>query len=288
MIVDVFCPLYCAEKYIDGLLRGIKMQKDVSLGKVVFSVTRTGNEGDVLNRITAAGFSYFLVEKEEFSHSLTRERAMFEYCENNIVIMLSQDVALFDENSFATLAGIISEKTVYAYGKQICRKRLIEKYIREKNYGNISCIITAADIEKMQLGAFFSSDAFAAYYRPAFLELGGYDGIPMMMNEDVYYSKKVFDAGYAKAYCAEAVVEHYHQQTLKQLYRRYFETGKWFSEHSEFDCFKTTDSGIKLALYVLGKALGKFDLPVLFRWLPDMAARYLGMKKGKKLAKGAK
>ena len=39
---------------------------------------------------------------------------------------------------------------------------------------------------------------------------------------------------------------------------------------------------MKLALYVLKEALKHFDIPVLFRWLPDMSARYLGMKKGRK------
>ncbi len=42
-------------------------------------------------------------------------------------------------------------------------------------------------------------------------------------------------------------------------------------------------SGMKLAMYVLKQALKHFDIPVLFRWLPDMSARYLGIKKGKKV-----
>jgi hypothetical protein len=49
-----------------------------------------------------------------------------------------------------------------------------------------------------------------------------------------------------------------------------------------FDSYKTTDSGLKLALYILKEALKHFDIPGLFRWLPDMTARYLGMKKGRK------
>jgi rhamnosyltransferase len=52
-----------------------------------------------------------------------------------------------------------------------------------------------------------------------------------------------------------------------------------------FDEYKSTDSGLKLALYVLKEALKKFDIKVLLRWLPDMAARYIGMKAGKKCGK---
>ena len=130
--------------------------------------------------------------------------------------------------------------------------------------------------------AFFASDAFSAYYRPVFLELCGYDDIHMMMNEDMYYAKKVIDRGFKKAYVATAVVEHSHKYTLKQLYRRYYATGKWFAEHPEFDGYKTTDSGMKLAKHVLGRALREFNIPVLLRFLPDMTSRYLGMKKGKR------
>ena len=49
-----------------------------------------------------------------------------------------------------------------------------------------------------------------------------------------------------------------------------------------FNQYKAEDSGLKLAMYVLGQALKHFNIPVLFRWLPDMSARYLGMRKGKK------
>ena len=109
------------------------------------------------------------------------------------------------------------------------------------------------------------------------------DNVPMMMSEDMYNAKKIIDAGYKKGYVATAVVEHSHKMKLKQLYERYYETGKWFKEHPEFDGYKTTDTGMKLAFSVLGQALKHFNIPVLFRWLPDMTARYLGMKKGKSL-----
>lgn len=196
--------------------------------------------------------------------------------------MLSQDVVLDDENALFELSDAINCRIVYAYGKQICKKKNIEYYIRKCNYGDESIVVSAVDIDKLQLKTFFASDAFAAYHRPTFIKLSGYDHIHMMMSEDMYYAKKVIDAGYKKAYVSSAIVEHSHKFTLKQLYNRYFETGKWFAEHPEFDGYKTTDSGFKLALFVLKEALKDFNVPVLFRWLPDMTARYLGMKKGKK------
>ncbi len=280
--VDVFCPLYHADSYIDNLIGNLKKQEGVILDKVVFSVTESGDTSFVKEKILEAGFSFFSVEEKEFSHSLTRQKAIFDYCSNDIVILISQDVVLCNTDSLYELAKNVNEEVVYVYGKQICKKKNIEYYVRKKNYGDVTHFVCADDIDRLQLKAFFSSDAFAAYYRPLFIELNGYDNIDMMMNEDMYYSKKILETGHKKGYIATAVVEHSHKFSLKQLYNRYYQTGIWFKEHPEFDNYKTTDTGLKLAFYVLGQALKGFNIPVLFRWLPDMSARYFGLKKGRK------
>ena len=280
--VDVVCPIYGADGYIDTLIEGLKRQQGVTYGNVVFCITEEGDTAPVKQKITDAGYTYFSVAKSEFSHSLTREEAIRQYCSSEVVIMVSQDVKLIDEGAIQALASAIDGEVVFAYGKQICPKKTIEHYVRQKNYGKEAQIVSATDIEQLQLRAFFASDAFSAYHRETFLKLNGYNHQHMMMNEDMFYAKRVLDAGYKKAYVATAVVQHSHKLKLKQLHQRYFETGQWFQEHPEFDNYKTTDTGLKLAFYVLGQALKHFNIPVLFRWLPDMAARYLGMKKGKK------
>lgn len=280
--VDIVCPLNQADLYIDAFIINLQKQKNVEYGNVVFVITENGDTGSVKQKITDAGFQFFSVAKEEFSHSLTREKALFEFCTSEVVIMISQDVILFDDEAIYNLASCINKEVVYAYGKQICRKKTIEHYVRQKNYGKESFVVSSEDIPELQLKAFFASDAFSAYYRPTFVALNGYDHVHMMMSEDMYYAKKVIEAGLKKRYVAEAVVEHSHKYTLKKLYRRYYETGKWFAEHPEFDNYKTTDAGLKLAFYVLGQALKHFNIPVLFHWLPDMVARYLGLKRGKR------
>ncbi len=280
--IDFVCPLHHADTMIDAVIGGLKEQKGICLHKVVFPITEGGDLSAVIGKIEAAGFEYFLVPEAEFSHSLTRQRAITEYCESDVVVMMSQDVHLLSDQALFELASAVNETAVYAYGRQVCQKKTIEHYVREKNYGPTSHTVSAADVDRMQLAAFFASDAFAAYHRPTFLALGGYDSIPMMMNEDMYYAKKVIDRGYQKAYVATAVAEHSHNYSPKKQYARYRAIGHWFRQHEEFDNYKTTDSGLKLALYVLKRALRELNIPVLLRFLPDMAARYLGMKKGKR------
>ena len=282
--IDIVCPIHKNLEQIKSLYASILLQEEVHIHKIVFPFTLSGEEVDDQIRafLKEMNVTYFEVNKEEFSHSLTREKAVRDYCESDIVIYLSQDVKLIDSKAFYYISNVIDDEVIYAFGRQICQNRSIEKYIRKKNYPKESYICSKEDIEKMQLMAFFASDAFSCLSRKHFIELGGYQGHDVMMSEDMLYAKFVLDNGYKKAYVAEAVVAHSHKYTLKQLYNRYYETGKFHKSVGYFEGYKATDSGLKLAFYVLGQALIHFDIPVLFRWLPDMASRYLGMKKGKK------
>ena len=284
--VDIVIPIYKGEKYIEPLISSLRMQKKITIKRIVFAIT-DGKDSETQYAIDYAknnNISFFVVEKENFSHSLTRQKAIIDYCSSNLVVMISQDIKIFENDVIYNLAKPISdEECVYSYARQICSNRTIEKYIREKNYPSDSYVVSSSDVEKMQIMAFFASDACSAYNREVFILLGGYGGYDIMMGEDMLYSKIILDAGYKKKYCANAIVEHSHKYSLKQLYDRYYETGVFYSKVKVFNEYNSTDSGVRLALYVLGRAIKRFDIPVLFRWLPDMTARYLGMKKGKKI-----
>ena len=286
ILVDIVCPIYKNIEQIKSLYHSILLQEDVKINKVVFPFTLSGEEVDeeIRSFLKENRITYFEVEQKDFSHSLTREKAVREYCSGDVVIYVSQDVKLIDPKAFHNISSVINDEVIYAFGKQICEYHSIERYIRKKNYPKKSYIVSTGDIEKMQLIAFYASDAFSCLSRKHFIELGGYNGHNVMMSEDMLYSKILLDAGYKKAYVAEAVVAHSHKYTIKQLYRRYYALGIFHEQNKVFDQYKTNVSGMKLAFYVLGQALIHFNIPVLFRWLPDMTARYLGMKKGRKAA----
>ena len=284
-IIDVVCPIYQNYEQLERLYFALEKQVDVKIANYVFPLTLSDNE--LINEKIRSFFKehnivYFEVSKDEFSHSLTREKAIRDYCKSDVVVLCSQDVVFFEEHALARISDAINDEVAYAYGKQICTNKSIERYIRQKNYPKESNIVSSEDIEKMQLMAFFASDAFSALNRNVFIKVNGYQGYNVMMSEDMLYSKFVLDAGYKKAYVADAQVEHSHKYTLKQLYNRYYETGKFHKKVNLFNQYKAEDSGFKLAMYVLGQTLKHFNIPVLFRWLPDMSARYLGMRKGRK------
>ena len=278
--VDVFCPLYNAENYISGLIKGIRSQKNVQINKIIFGITESTDKTlDLICKLNDV--DYFIVKKEEFSHSSVRNEGIRK-CISNVVILLTQDVVLFDENAFFNIASKINDSIVYAFGKQISKFKGIEKHIREINYPNKSYVMGKKDIDKYQLMTFFASDAFAAYNREIFIRVNGYDDKKLMMSEDMYYSHKIILLGYKTAYVSEAVVEHSHNFKLKELYKRYYDTGNFFKENPEFSKYKATESGLKLAIKVFIRIIKTFDLYSLIIFIPNMMARFLGKKKGQK------
>lgn len=282
MKVDVLCPLYNAENFIYKIVEGIKKQKDIEIGSIIFPVTESSdNTLEIAKKVENS--IVVEIKKEDFSHSLTREKMVLQYSTSDIIIFLSQDVIIENENSFFELAKCIGQNNViYAFGKQISKYNNIEKYTRKYNFPNESYIVTKEKIDKMQIKAFYSSDAFAAYDRLKFVELGGYDGKKMKVSEDMYYCKKALLNGYATEYCSKAEVYHSHKLTLKQLYKRYYDIGVFFAENPEFKNYKSVNSGLNLAFKIFFDALIHFDLKVVIMIIPDMIARYFGKRKGEK------
>ena len=41
--VDLFCPLYNSAKYLEGIINGIKHQKNIIVKNIVFSVTESSD-----------------------------------------------------------------------------------------------------------------------------------------------------------------------------------------------------------------------------------------------------
>ena len=167
------------------------------------------------------------------------------------------------------------------YSRQICTNNTIEKYTREKNYPEESFVVTKKDISRLGLRTFFFSDASSAIKKDIFLKLKGYDGKKLPINEDMYIAYKLIMNNYRIKYCAESKVIHSHQFTLKQIYKRYYDIGKFFKENPYLDNYKTNKTGGNLALYILKRAIQDKNINVLINFIPNMSARFLGMKKGK-------
>ncbi len=281
MNVDIICPLYEAESYLRDLHASFLMQEDVSLHEIRYVLTRSKDHTEAILQ-TLDHCRYHVIEKKDFSHSLTREREAFA-SSADLLVFVSQDIRIKDTRWLSRLIDpLIKGEAEASFSRQICDEECIEKYIREKNYPAVSRIVSKEDIPSMGLDTFFFSDASSAVLREVFVSLNGYDQKDFMMNEDMYLAYKLIQAGYRIKYCADSEIFHYHKQSLKALYSRYKATGEFFKENPYLNEYGTNKSGASLAFHVLKSAIREGNAKVILEWLPNMAARYLGMKAGQR------
>ena len=277
--VDIICPLYNAEEYIENLHKSFIMQKKVKINKIRYVLTESKDNTE--EYLKNNNIEYKKIKKSEFSHSLVREKEAME-SDSDVVAFVTQDVVIDDELWLYNLTKDIGkDNIVAAYSRQVTKYNNIEKYTRESNYPAQSKVVSQDDISKLGLKTFFFSDASSAIDTNIFKKLNGYDGKNLPISEDMYIAYKIINNGYKIKYCSESVVYHSHNFTLKEVYDRYKLTGKFFKENSYLDNYGTNKSGGGLAKYILKRAIKDKNIKVLLRFLPDMGARFIGMKVGK-------
>ena len=279
MTIDIICPLYNAKNYIKELQASFEMQKNVNINNIRYVVTNTND--NIENILQEMKCTYTIIEKQDFSHSLTREKEAFK-SNADIIVFVTQDVIIKDDKWLCNLVQDIENGNCEAsYSRQLCLNNTIEKYTRERNYPEKSNIVSKKDLENLGLRTFFFSDAASAIKRDVFVKLNGYDGKKLPINEDMYFAYKLIMNDYKIKYCADSEVIHSHKFTWKQLYTRYYDTGKFFKQNSYLDKYGTNGTGANLAKYVFKRALKEKNIRVLLEFIPNMSARFIGMKVGK-------
>lgn len=284
MSIDIICPLYNAEEYIEHLHKSLIMQKKVNILNIRYVLTESNDNTEKylnLNKI-----NYKKISKSEFSHSLVREKEALQ-SKADILVFVTQDVVIEDDLWLYKLTkDIQSGECEAAYSRQLSKYDNIERYTREKNYPTESYVVSKRDISNRGLRTFFFSDAASAISCKVFKELNGYDGKDLVISEDMYIAYKIIMNNYRIKYCSDSVVFHSHDFTLKEIYNRYYDTGIFFKENKYLDKFGTNSTGGGMAKYIIKRSVKDKNIKVIIRFLPDMMARFIGMKMGK--FKGAK
>ena len=247
MNIDIICPLYNCENYIENLDNSIKKQKNVNINLVKYILTESNDNSEyILNKLN---IKYEKIKKEEFSHSLSREKIALE-SKADILVFITQDIEIKDDDWLEKLVKPIIEGNVEAcFSRQLTKYNNIEKYTREKNYPEKSYIVDENSLKTMGTIAFFFSDASSAIKTEIFKKLNGYDGKKLPTNEDQYIAYKLITNGYKIKYCSDSIIYHSHNFTLKELYKRYYDIGVFYSQNNYLDKFGTTKT--------MGKINGK-------------------------------
>lgn len=284
--IDIICPLYNGEKYIEDLQKSIEKQtKYNSVKNIRYIITKgEDNTESLVKDISQKNekIMYKVIEPTSFSHSLTRENEAYE-SSADIIVFITQDVKIINKDWLEKLVKPIEDGEVEAsYSRQICDdKTSIEYYTRQKNYPSDSRIKSKEDLEELGMNTFFYSDASSAISKNVFEELHGYNQKKLPTNEDMYIAYKLITNGYKIKYCADSEVVHSHNFTFKETFNRYKAYGEFLKQEPQIN-IKSTKAGGGLAKYILLQALKDRNWRIIFRFFPDMCARFVGMKVGNK------
>lgn len=278
--IDIICPVYNGENCILELDKSIKKQKKVKINSIKYVVTESNDNTEKI--LKENNINYIKIKKEEFSHSKTREMVA-KTCDAEIIVFITQDIIIEREDWLYNLTNPIANGECSAsYSRQISKSKGIEKYTREKNYQEESYVVSKEDLEKLGLRTFFFSDASSAISNEVFKKVNYYDDKNLKINEDMYIAYKLIMNGYKIKYVADSLIIHSHNFKFKELYKRYYDTGIFFKENSYLDEFGTNKTGGGMAKYVLKRIFQEKDYKALFRFFPDMIARFFGMIAGKR------
>ena len=220
IIVPTLNPGNLWQKWVEAL----KLQSIAP--SVVYVIDSGTTDGSVAMSIDA-GFSVSDINKAEFNHGGTRQRALNSVVNVEYVILLTQDAVLADPDSIRNiLVPFLDHRVSAVCGRQLPRPDAgnIEAHSRIYNYSNQSSVATFEDRKSVGIKAAFLSNSFAAYRITSLLQVGGFPE-NVIFGEDMYVAAKLLKAGYKIAYAADACVYHSHNYGLLQEFKRYFDMG---------------------------------------------------------------
>ena len=176
------------------------------------------------------------IPRRTFNHGATRQFALehlLKIAPLDVIIFLTQDVLIKDDESLARLVKIFGEdKSVgLSYGRQLPHANATDeaKILRAFNYPPESQLRSFDDRKIFGIKTAFASNSFAAYRVDALQSVGGFPShVPL--SEDMYVAAKMLLRGLKIYYAAEAQVYHSHNYTAAQEFRRYVQIGKFHAQ----------------------------------------------------------
>jgi rhamnosyltransferase len=226
--IGLVIPVLNAERHLNSLLPALQRQ---TLQPDRFIVMDSQSDDCSAERFGAAGAEIVTVQRSEFDHGSTRQRAAELLSDCDILIYLTQDAYPDSDESFAKIVAAFDDPKVgVAYGRQLPHKDAtpISAHARLFNYPPTSCSVTIGDRHALGIRTCFCSDSFAAYRYSALVEVGGFsDAAPV--GEEVLVTAMMLKQDWTKRYAADAQVFHSHGYTVLAELRRAFDIGVFHS-----------------------------------------------------------
>jgi rhamnosyltransferase len=248
----------------------------------VLVVNSSSNDGTV-ELAKNLGADVLIIPRNEFNHGLTRELAR-KKINTDIVIMMTPDAYALDDDLIEKLIQpILSKRSVVAYARQIAHNDsdVFENFPRLYNYPNLNETQIKTLKDSFNLGAkvFFCSDSCAAYLNSALDEVGGFK--ETLTAEDYLVVIEILKKGYAVAYVPDAIVKHSHRYSLKDEFKRHFDTGYIRGINKEIETLTgaTEKAGTGYAIRFLQTVIQNKPLSIFYA-IATLISKYFGFKTG--------
>lgn len=283
--VGLFIPTLNGGETFKEVLEGVSKQiLDFPIRKLIID---SGSQDKTILLAENNGFEIVKIQKKDFNHGGTRNLAVEILKDCEIVVMMTQDVIMADNESIKNLISIFEkdENIVLAYGRQVAdpsKSNWFENRTRRFNYPDRSQLKDLKSKNELGIKTVFASNAFSAYNVKNFKKVGGF---PKNINfsEDMYIAAKSIRAGYKIAYQHNAIVFHTHNYTLKEEYKRYLEIGKFHASHpwiqKEFG--SNENEGIKLVVDELKTIISEKKIKLILYSLILNSVKYIGYRQGR-------
>lgn len=296
--IDVIIPVYRPDRKLEMLLEKLVMQsllpnKIILLNTEVFpefSTTEIKKRvTELFHKIKVLGskkvdIQIVSIAKEEFDHGGTRAYGS-TLSDADYMIYMTQDAVPKD---FALIHELIKPfedpSVAVVYGRQEAQINapIMEQYIRLFNYPDKDCKKTKADLERLGIKTFFSSDVCATYRKDIYEELGGFVK-RTIFNEDSIFAANAIEADYAIYYASNAKVLHSHSYTLMEQLRRNFDLGVSQREYQDiFSRVSSEKEGTKLVKQALSYLYDQKRYIEMFEFIMECGFKYIGYFLGKR------
>ena len=285
--IDVIIPVYKPDRTFQTLLSRLSRQTP-PIRRIIIMNTDP-SYWTFSDQELPPGAEVHHVEKADFDHGRTRNQGA-GYSNADVMIFMTHDAVPADDHLIEALLNSLSqtgkggEKVVAAYARQLPNPdcALAEQYTRSFNYPETSCVKTKADLGKMGIKTFFSSNVCCAYDREAFVKAGGFTRRTIFNEDMIYAGNAVLTLGQAVAYAAKAKVYHSHNYGCMDQFRRNFDLAVSQKDHPEvFGGIRSEGEGIRLVKKTCGWLAGQGKLYLIPGVIVKSGFKYAGYLLGK-------
>ncbi|WP_034460040.1 glycosyltransferase family 2 protein [Buttiauxella noackiae] len=250
-------------------------------------VIDSGSTDNTINIAENNGFEVYRIKPEEFNHGRTRNYGVsLASSKCDIAIFLTQDAILQNDEAVSGLVEMIQDddKLAAVYGKQLPHDDAnpLATHARYFNYADSGYILDEKNAKALGLKSVFMSNSFAAYRVSTFQEIGGFANNTILC-EDMLYAATALSSGFKVGYQPNSRVQHSHNYSAVEEFRRYFDIGVFHMDQSwigqRFGGAQSAGSNfIRSELTYLAKN-APYYIPLA---LINNSAKLLGYKLGKK------